>query len=66
MKPASYFDPTDMVCNEEDRDIFAMSFCVWLLCDPIAQGLIAAKVTAYSLLQHYKDRPYLDQDTSKQ
>jgi hypothetical protein len=52
--------------TEEERDVFAMSFLVFALFDPRAQALIKAGTPAGAVLDLYKDRPYLDEDTSKQ
>lgn len=52
--------------TEEERDLFAMSFFVFALTDPRAQALIEAGTPPKSILDLYKDRPYLDMDTSKQ
>lgn len=52
--------------TEEERDLFAMSFFVFAMTDPRAQALIEAGTPTKAILDFYKDRSYLDMDTSKQ
>lgn len=50
----------------ENIDNFACGFLVWALFDPVAQVLIKSNTPPAIILDRYKDRPYIDQDTSKQ
>jgi len=52
--------------TEDEKELFAMQFVVFALTDPRAQGLIAAKSPVGAILDLYKDRAYIDEDTSKQ
>lgn len=52
--------------TNEERDLFAMQFLAFALHDPRAKSLITAGTPAGAILAFYKDRPYLDEDTSKQ
>lgn len=52
--------------SEEERDNFSISFAIWALHDPQAKSYQEAGITAYGLLEKYKDRPYINTDTSKQ
>lgn len=56
----------DLKFTEEERDVFAMSFLVFALFDPRAQALIQAGTPAGAVVALYKDRAYIDEDTSKQ
>lgn len=55
-----------LLFTEEDRDLFAMSFLVFALTDTRAQALLKAKTPLKTILDLYKDRPFLDLDPSKQ
>lgn len=50
----------------ENQELFAMRFVTWALCDSDAQAMKAANCTPYALLQRYKSRPYINQNTSLQ
>lgn len=52
--------------TQEERDNFAISFAIWCLYDPQAHFYQNAGLTAYQLLEKYKDRPFVDMDASKQ
>lgn len=52
--------------TEEERDLFAMSFLVFVLSDARAQALIKVKTPTKALLDLYKDRAYLHEDGSHQ
>lgn len=52
--------------TEEDRDVFAMSFYVFAMTDPRAIALREAHSPIGSLLDLYKDRPFLSLDPSNQ
>lgn len=52
--------------TQEDRDLFAMQFLLFALHDPRAKALIESHTPVGIILDLYKDRPYLDLDTSKQ
>lgn len=56
----------EKIYTEEDRDLFAMSFLVFALYDPRAVALRDAHSPAGAILDLYKDRAYIDPDTSKQ
>ncbi len=51
---------------DEDKDNFAISFAVWVLHDQQAKSYLNSGCSAYQLLEKYKDRPYIDNDSSKQ
>lgn len=57
---------TDKIFTEEERDIFAMSFLVFVLSDLRAKALIDSKSPVKIILDLYKDRPYLDLNSSNQ
>lgn len=50
----------------EDSDNFAISFACWVLYHPDAKALLASGVSASQLLEKYKSRPYIDQNTNNQ
>ena len=52
--------------TEEERDNFAIAFLVFASCDPRAKALLEARTPPGKVLDFYKDRAYLDNDTSKQ
>lgn len=47
-------------------DSFAIGFAAWSTYHPDAERYKAAGISAYDLLQKYKSRPFVDNDTSKQ
>ncbi len=51
---------------DEDKDNFAISFAVWVMHDQQAKAYLNSGCSAYQLLEKYKDRPYIDNDSSKQ
>lgn len=51
--------------EQEEKDNFAISFCVWALHDLQAKAYLEAGITAYGLLEKYKDRPFLDTTGNK-
>ena|SRR3990167_7195232 len=48
------------------RDLFAISFAVWAMHNPQAKAYQEVGISAYDLLEKYKDRPFINYDTSKQ
>lgn len=57
---------TSEAYTEEDRDLFACSFLVFALFDPRAKALVEANTPVGKILDFYKDRAFIDPDTSKQ
>lgn len=52
--------------EETERDVFAMGFLVFALTDLRAQALIEAGSSVKAILDFYKDRAFVDNDSSKQ
>lgn len=55
-----------MTYTEEERDNFAIAYAIWVKYDAQAQMYLDSGVTAYKLLELYKDRPFINTDPSKQ
>lgn len=49
--------------TEEERDLFAMSYCNWYTFAEDAQIYKQQNLSAYKMLQLYKDRPFLRTDS---
>lgn len=50
----------------EFADNLAIRFAAWAMYDPYSKELQASGATASELLKKYKDRPYINPDTTKQ
>lgn len=58
--------PNNINFTEEERNTFAMSFLVFALSDPRAKALIDSKSPVKTILDLYKDRPFIDLNPENQ
>lgn len=58
--------PAESGEQEAEKDRFAIAFSCWAMFDPQAKAYRDAGISAGGLLEKYKSRPYISNDTSQQ